>query len=55
MLSILCMEGVWKVHERCLEVEWKAFCWPVLLGVWRVSIGCLEGVLKMSETCLECF
>ena len=44
MFSRLCMEGVWKVHVRCLEVGWKVFCWPLLVGVWRVSKGCYEGV-----------
>ena len=47
------MEGVWKVHVRCLEGGWRLSFWPLLVGVWRVSEGCLEGVWKVSETCLE--
>ena len=52
MLSRLFIEGVWKVHVRCLEGGLKVSCWPLLVGVWRVSGGCLEGVWKVSETCL---
>ena len=47
------MEGVWKVHARCLEGGWKVSCWPLFVSVWRVSEGCLEGVWEVSETFLE--
>ena len=47
------MEGVWKVHVRCLEGGRKVSSWSLLVGVWRVSEGCLEGVWKVAETCLE--
>ena len=53
MLSRLRIEGVWKVHVRCLESGWKVFCLPLLVSVWRVSKGCLEAVWNVSETCLE--
>ena len=47
------MEGVWKVHVRCLEGGWKVSCWPLLVGVWRISEVYMEGVWNMCQTCLE--
>ena len=47
------MEGVWKVHARCLEGGGKVSCWPLFVSVWRVSEGCLEGVWRVSGTCLD--
>ena len=47
MLSRLFIEGVWKVHVRCLEGGLKVSCWPLFVGVWRVSGGCLVSVLGL--------
>ena len=61
MLSILCVEGVWKVHLSCLTstcgVSGRRVgpYWLVsggcLTGVWRVSERCLEGLWSMSTMC----
>ena len=60
MLSIVCIEGVWKVLVWCLESASKvsgrrmegvlfAITGGCLEGVWKVPGGCLEDIYGMSE------
>ena len=53
MLSIVCIEGVWKVLVGCLE-SGSRVSGRRMEGVLLAIIGgCLEGVWKVFETCLE--
>ena len=39
LVSLWCLDGVWKVSDRCLEVGWK------------VSNRCLKSVWKVTSLC----
>ena len=39
LVSLWCLDGVWKVSDRCLEVGWK------------VSDRCLKSVWKVTSLC----
>ena len=53
MLSIVCIEGVWKVLVWCLETASKVSGRRMEGVLFAITGGCLEGVWKVSETCLE--
>ena len=64
MLSIVCIEGVWKVLVECLESASRvserrmegvslAIIGGCLEGVWRKSGRCLKLVWKVSGRSLE--
>ena len=50
----MCLVGVWKVSNRCLEGIWivPGLSERCLEGVWSVSGKCLEGVWMVTKWCL---
>ena len=54
MLSIVCIEVVWKVLVVCLESASRVSRWRMEGVSLAIIGGCLEVFWKVSETCLEC-
>ena len=50
----MCLVGVWKLSNRCLEGIWivSGLSERCLEGVWSVSGKCLEGVWMVTEWCM---
>ena len=56
LVAFLVTGPPYELAKKCCKSKFyliQVSCWPLLVGVWRVSERCLEGVWKVSETCLE--